>query len=146
MFSFDFLLIDLQKWTGWENTWMCSKGATTLSASTSAKKMAGVQHFTCPACSPDMLAVCADGNRKQYRFRQSKGLFFSFLFQLCKTNWCLTLSIIFPSLFYLRSEEPYFDGTFIAKDADVDHFVEDIKRTLKSVSKIYCVIVFAHFF
>ncbi|XP_029921386.1 uncharacterized protein LOC115369027 [Myripristis murdjan] len=69
------------------------------------EKMAGVEHFSCPACTPDMLALCADGNRKHYRFRQSKG-----------------------------SEEPYFDGTFIAKDAEVNHFVEDIKRTLKSTA------------
>lgn len=38
------------------------------------KRMASVEHFTCPACTPNMLALCADGNRKQYRFRQSRGL------------------------------------------------------------------------
>ncbi|XP_078024482.1 uncharacterized protein LOC144463592 [Epinephelus lanceolatus] len=59
-------------------------------------RMANVEQFTCPACTPNMLALCADGNRKQYRFRRSKG-----------------------------SEEPYFDGTFISRDADVHHFVED---------------------
>ncbi|XP_045899317.1 uncharacterized protein LOC123967298 isoform X3 [Micropterus dolomieu] len=32
-----------------------------------------VHHFECPACSPDMLAVCSDGNPKHYRFSKSKG-------------------------------------------------------------------------
>ncbi|XP_051272930.1 uncharacterized protein LOC127372973 [Dicentrarchus labrax] len=68
-------------------------------------KMACVKQFTCPACTPNMLALCADGNRKQYRFRQSKG-----------------------------SEEPYFDGTFIAKDCDVHHFVEDVQSKMKSTA------------
>lgn len=42
----------------------------------------------------------------------------------------------------LRSEEPYFDGTFIAKDADVHQFVEEIRSKMKSVSKIYSVCTF----
>ncbi|XP_049432758.1 uncharacterized protein LOC125889094 isoform X1 [Epinephelus fuscoguttatus] len=67
--------------------------------------MANVEQFTCPACTPNMLALCADGNRKQYRFRQSKG-----------------------------SEEPYFDGTFISRDADVHHFVEDVRCKIKSTA------------
>ncbi|XDV48568.1 hypothetical protein PO909_017965 [Leuciscus waleckii] len=69
------------------------------------EKMASVEHFTCPACTPNMLALCADGNRKVYRFRQSKG-----------------------------SEEPYFDGTFIAKDTDVHHFVDEIRSKMKSTA------------
>jgi len=28
-------------------------------------------HFDCPACSPDMLAVSVDGNRKHYRFKSA---------------------------------------------------------------------------
>ncbi|XP_056130247.1 uncharacterized protein si:dkey-93l1.9 isoform X1 [Lampris incognitus] len=67
--------------------------------------MAEVESFTCPACTPNMLALCADGNRKQYRFRQSKG-----------------------------SEESYFDGTFICKDTEVHHFVEDIRSRFKSTA------------
>lgn len=39
-------------------------------------------------------------------------------------------------LILLRSEEPYFDGTFIAKDTDVHHFVDEIGSKMKSVSKI----------
>ncbi|KAG1925408.1 hypothetical protein F2P79_025558 [Pimephales promelas] len=69
------------------------------------EEMASVEHFTCPACTPNMLALCADGNRKVYRFRQSKG-----------------------------SEEPYFDGTFIAKDTDVHHFVDEIRSKMKSTA------------
>ncbi|XP_041853859.1 uncharacterized protein LOC121648024 [Melanotaenia boesemani] len=33
-----------------------------------------VEPFKCPACTPDMLAIAADGNRKQYCFKKSKGL------------------------------------------------------------------------
>lgn len=40
-------------------------------------------------------------------------------------------------LILLRSEELYFDGTFIAKDTDVHHFVDEIRSKMKSVSKIY---------
>lgn len=32
------------------------------------KRMANIEHFICPACTPNMVALCADGNRKQYRF------------------------------------------------------------------------------
>ncbi|XP_052473356.1 uncharacterized protein LOC128029544 isoform X2 [Carassius gibelio] len=67
------------------------------------EKMANVEHFTCPACTPNMLAVSADGNRKLYRFQHSKG-----------------------------SEEPYFEGIFIAKDVDVSSFVEEIRSKAKS--------------
>ncbi|XP_026075825.1 uncharacterized protein LOC113054458 [Carassius auratus] len=66
------------------------------------EKMANVEHFTCPACTPNMLAVSADGNRKLYRFQHSKG-----------------------------SEEPYFEGIFIAKDVDVSSFVEEIRNSRK---------------
>ncbi|XP_041839624.1 uncharacterized protein LOC121638734 [Melanotaenia boesemani] len=62
--------------------------------------------FTCPACSPEMLAVCVDGNRKHYRFRTAA-----------------------------RSEEqPVFDDIFIAKDDDVANFVHDIQSKTKHAS------------
>ncbi|KTF77271.1 hypothetical protein cypCar_00046864 [Cyprinus carpio] len=67
------------------------------------EKMANVEHFTCPACTPNMLAVSADGSRKLYRFQHSKG-----------------------------SEEQYFKGIFIAKDVDVSSFVEEIRSKAKS--------------
>ncbi|KAK5898185.1 hypothetical protein CgunFtcFv8_015625 [Champsocephalus gunnari] len=62
--------------------------------------------FTCPGCSPDMLAVSVDGNRKHYRFKNAA-----------------------------RSEEQaIFDGVFIAKDEDVSRFVDYIHTTTKHVS------------
>ncbi|XP_033984221.1 uncharacterized protein LOC117480849 [Trematomus bernacchii] len=62
--------------------------------------------FTCPACSPDMLAVSVDGNRKHYRFKNAA-----------------------------RSEEQaIFDGVFIARDEDVSRFVDYIHTTTKHVS------------
>ncbi len=39
-----------------------------------------MEPFKCPACTPDMLAISADGNRKHYRFKKSKGSVESFLY------------------------------------------------------------------
>ncbi|CAM4703719.1 unnamed protein product [Leuciscus chuanchicus] len=62
--------------------------------------------FNCPACTPDMLAVSVDGNRKHYRFKNAA-----------------------------RSEEQaIFEGVFIAKDEDVKRFVDHIHNTTKHVS------------
>ncbi|XDV42697.1 hypothetical protein PO909_011315, partial [Leuciscus waleckii] len=59
--------------------------------------------FNCPACTPDMLAVSVDGNRKHYRFKNAA-----------------------------RSEEQaIFEGVFIAKDEDVKRFVDHIHNTTK---------------
>ncbi|KAI9535020.1 hypothetical protein NQZ68_007106 [Dissostichus eleginoides] len=64
------------------------------------------ERFICPACSPDMLAVSVDGNRKHYRFKNSA-----------------------------RSEEQaIFEGVFISKDEDVARFVDYIHSTTKHVS------------
>ncbi|CAM4590521.1 unnamed protein product [Leuciscus chuanchicus] len=61
--------------------------------------MSEVDSFCCPACQPDMLAVCCDGNRKHYRFRKSRG-----------------------------TEEPsLYEGLFIAKDEEVLTFLEKIR-------------------
>ncbi|XDV10893.1 hypothetical protein PO909_000004 [Leuciscus waleckii] len=37
------------------------------------EKLCGIDHFSCPACTPDTVAVSADGNRKLYRFSKTKG-------------------------------------------------------------------------
>ena len=37
------------------------------------EKLCEVQHFQCPACTPSMLAVAVDGNRKLYRFKSQLG-------------------------------------------------------------------------
>ncbi|ROL51975.1 hypothetical protein DPX16_19494 [Anabarilius grahami] len=61
--------------------------------------------FICPACTPNMLAVSVDGNRKHYRFKNAA-----------------------------RSEEQaIFEGIFIAKDEDVTRFVDHIHSTTKHV-------------
>ncbi|XP_059201641.1 uncharacterized protein LOC131981385 [Centropristis striata] len=60
--------------------------------------------FTCLACTPEMLAVVADGNRKLYRFRRSG-----------------------------RSDDPgFFEGLFVAKDSAVSEFVDTIRRSVKN--------------
>lgn len=42
--------------------------------------------------------------------------------QVCPSYWTFC-SFLIP----LRSEKPYFDGTLLATDADVYHFVEDVR-------------------
>ncbi|KAF4118211.1 hypothetical protein G5714_000262 [Onychostoma macrolepis] len=61
--------------------------------------------FTCPACTPEMLAVSADGNRKLYRFRRD--------------TRC--------------SDDPaFFEGLFVAEDVAVSRFVETIQKAVRN--------------
>nr|XP_055048132.1 uncharacterized protein LOC129433494 [Misgurnus anguillicaudatus] len=63
-------------------------------------------HFNCPACTPNMLAVSVDGNRKHYRFKSAA-----------------------------RSEEQsIFNGVFIAKDDDVERFVDYVHSSTNHIS------------
>ncbi|XP_034149558.1 uncharacterized protein LOC105009293 isoform X3 [Esox lucius] len=60
--------------------------------------------FTCPACTPEMLAVSADGNRKLYRFRRNR-----------------------------NSDDPgFFEGLFVAEDSVVSRFVDTIQKAVKN--------------
>ncbi|CAM4573646.1 unnamed protein product [Leuciscus chuanchicus] len=63
-----------------------------------------MEPFKCPACTPDMLAISADGNRKHYRFKKSKG----------------------------TDEPSLFDGLFIAQDAKVSAFFGQIRSQMLS--------------
>ncbi|KAK5895521.1 hypothetical protein CgunFtcFv8_009208 [Champsocephalus gunnari] len=65
------------------------------------ERLSQVQHFQCPSCTPSMLAVAVDGNRKLYRFKSLPG----------------------PCGF--------FDGVFLAKDAEVSSFVDYIHGTTR---------------
>ncbi|KAF3842758.1 hypothetical protein F7725_001607 [Dissostichus mawsoni] len=77
------------------------------------------ERFICPACSPDMLAVSVDGNRKHTGSR----------IQL------VHYTLRFSNLFVFRSEEQaIFEGVFISKDEDVARFVDYIHSTTKHVS------------
>ncbi|KAI9525207.1 hypothetical protein NQZ68_009887 [Dissostichus eleginoides] len=67
------------------------------------QKMTCEEAFSCPACTPKMLAVSVDGNRKQYRFRQSQ-----------------------------RIDEPLFKGPFIMEDSAVTDFVDKVRTNVKS--------------
>lgn len=67
-------------------------------------QLLGKEPFLCPACSPEMVAVSVDGNRKLYRFQ--------------KTN---------------QSQEPgFFEGVFLAQDSMVSNFVEEVRGAVKS--------------
>ncbi|KAK7130685.1 hypothetical protein R3I94_015982 [Phoxinus phoxinus] len=71
-------------------------------------KLCQEDHFDCPACSPDMVAVSVDGNRKHYRFKSAE-----------------------------RSEEQaIFDGVFIANDDDVARFVDYVHTSTSLVSEV----------
>ncbi|KAF6715261.1 hypothetical protein FQA47_005410 [Oryzias melastigma] len=60
------------------------------------ERLSEMNPFECPACTPSMLAVAVDGNRKLYRFRSQPG------------------------------PDGYFDGVFLAKDKEVASFVDYI--------------------
>ncbi|ROL52540.1 hypothetical protein DPX16_11645, partial [Anabarilius grahami] len=57
--------------------------------------------FTCPACTPDMLAISVDGNRKLYRFLRNGS-----------------------------SDSSFFEGAFIAEDTSVSAFVDVLHKAL----------------
>ncbi|XP_050957445.1 uncharacterized protein LOC127158330 [Labeo rohita] len=60
--------------------------------------------FTCPACTPEMLAVSVDGNRKLYRFRRDTS-----------------------------SDDPaFFEGLFVAEDSAVSRFVDTIHKAVRN--------------
>ncbi|KAF3851329.1 hypothetical protein F7725_013101, partial [Dissostichus mawsoni] len=61
-----------------------------------------VEPFKCPACTPDMLAIAVDGNRKHYRFKKSRG----------------------------TDEPSLFDGLIIAQDSKVSAFVDKIRSQM----------------
>ncbi|KAJ8262138.1 hypothetical protein GJAV_G00162820 [Gymnothorax javanicus] len=60
--------------------------------------------FTCPACTPEMLAVSADGNRKLYRFRRNGS----------------------------SDDTAFFEGLFVAKDSAVSEFVDTVQKAVKN--------------
>ncbi|XP_063049812.1 uncharacterized protein LOC134444427 [Engraulis encrasicolus] len=62
-------------------------------------KLTEEDNFNCPACQPDMLAVCCDGNRKHYRFKKNQGI----------------------------DEPSIYDGLFLARDKEVSAFVDKIR-------------------
>ncbi|XP_057184792.1 uncharacterized protein LOC130551255 [Triplophysa rosa] len=68
-------------------------------------KICGDQHFMCPACTPLMLAVAVDGNRKLHRFKKAGN----------------------------SEDSGYFEGLFLCKDDDVSSFVQYIRRKVQHV-------------
>lgn len=91
--------------------------------------------LTCPACTPEMLAVSADGNRKLYRFRRNGRWsffqsFYLFIFLLhILDEW------IFYFSFFLSSDDPgFFEGVFVAEDSAVSTFVDTIQKAVKNAS------------
>ncbi|XP_039544595.1 uncharacterized protein LOC120491071 [Pimephales promelas] len=72
-------------------------------------QLCGLKVFDCPACSPFMLAVAVDGNRKMYRFKRGD------------------------------EDHGLFKGVFVCEDEDVSKFVDYINdKTKHSVGKGVC--------
>ncbi len=98
-------------------------------------------HFECPACSPDMLAVSVDGNRKHYRFKSAarylQNAVCALMVHHIESNYFELKIRIFKVNVYLllRSEEQaVFDGVFIANDDDVERFVNYIHSSTSHVN------------
>ncbi|KAL3970494.1 homeobox protein goosecoid [Sarotherodon galilaeus] len=71
---------------------------------------------SCPACTPDVLAVSVDGNRKLYRFQSNAS----------------------------TSEQANFEGVFIEKDDEVAEFMKYIQRHTNDVRDSYiCICMYA---
>ncbi|XP_016382121.1 uncharacterized protein LOC107719253 [Sinocyclocheilus rhinocerous] len=68
-------------------------------------KICGEQHFMCPACTPLMLAIAVDGNRKLHRFKKAGN----------------------------SEGSGYFEGLFLCKDDDVSSFVQYIRKKVQHV-------------
>ncbi|XP_073799249.1 uncharacterized protein isoform X2 [Danio rerio] len=67
-------------------------------------QLCGLKVFDCPACSPFMLAVSVDGNRKMYRFKRG------------------------------AEDHGLFKGVFVCEDDDVSKFVDYINNKTKHSS------------
>ncbi|XP_025764138.1 uncharacterized protein LOC109202639 isoform X1 [Oreochromis niloticus] len=64
--------------------------------------------ISCPACTPDVLAVSVDGNRKLYRIQSNTS----------------------------TSEQANFEGVFIEKDEEVAEFMKYIQRHTNDVAQL----------
>ncbi|XP_057182644.1 uncharacterized protein LOC130549453 isoform X4 [Triplophysa rosa] len=82
------------------------------------EKMCQEEFFTCPACTPDMLAVSVDGNRKHYRFKNTAS----------------------------TEKRGLFDQLFIQSDVEVSGFVDFIHKNNNHVSIIIMFTDFTWYF
>ncbi|KAG1952334.1 hypothetical protein F2P79_010255 [Pimephales promelas] len=80
------------------NEWVAARYAV--------EKMCQEEFFTCPACTPDMLAVCVDGNRKHYRFKNTAS----------------------------TEKRGLLDHVFIQSDVEVSDFVDFVRKNNDHVS------------
>ncbi|TKS92484.1 hypothetical protein D9C73_025314 [Collichthys lucidus] len=90
-------------------------------------KLSQVQHFQCPACTPSMLAVAVDGNRKLYRFKSQPGCV-TFMYNEMLTVQRITeatkdLEKLTNSLSYLYSKTQYISATI----------QNDLQRTIEGL-------------
>ncbi len=95
-------------------------------------KLSQVQHFQCPACTPSMLAVAVDGNRKLYCFKSQPGCVRFMYNEMLVSHKLLLYSKFNPHLYI--SFKIFFDGVFLANDAEVSSFVDYIHGTTGRVS------------
>ncbi|XP_062339663.1 uncharacterized protein LOC134038087 [Osmerus eperlanus] len=66
-------------------------------------KMCQEQPFVCPPCTPEMLAVAVDGNRKHYRFKKAGS----------------------------QDSHGHLEGVFLCEDSKVSEFVDHVHKATK---------------
>ncbi|XP_067309407.1 uncharacterized protein [Pseudorasbora parva] len=81
------------------NEWVAARYAV--------ENMCQEEFFSCPACTPDMLAVCVDGNRKHYRFKNTASS---------------------------TEKRGLLDQLFIQSDVEVSDFVDFVRKNNDHVS------------
>ena len=91
-----------------------------------------VTPFTCPACTPQTVAVSVDGNRKLYRFQRS-GRWVWYLIKIHFNYNSNGLRNLHYCFFSSSDEAAFFDGLFLAKDREVACFVDLIHSAVKNV-------------
>lgn len=94
-------------------------------------------NFSCPACTPEMLAISVDGNRKLYHFLHNERC--SLLKHFLLVFLCIYLytihSYFFVSSTFLSSDDhAFFDGLFVAEDSNVSAFVYTLWKEMKNVN------------
>lgn len=82
-----------------------------------------------------MLAVAVDGNRKLYRFKSQPGCVTFMYDEMLVSRKLLLYCKCNPHLYiFLSRPDGFFDGVFLASDAEVSSFVDYIHGTTGHVS------------
>lgn len=117
----------------WKNISQCPSAFNEwVAARYAVEKMCQEEFFTCPACTPDMLAVCVDGNRKHYRFKNTARYFsfFQVIFFILNDVLIYILNVFLDS----TEKRGLLDHIFIQSDVEVSDFVDFVRKNNDHVS------------